>query len=84
MPAPTVPAVPLELAESARSHFQRRYAEPLSSDDGLEIATNVLGAFGILREWRDRRAAEGPALTPTPPRLAPKRARSGSPRNRPE
>lgn len=84
MPAPTVPCVQTELAESARKHFQRRYAEPLNDDDGLEIATNLLGAFGILREWRDRRAAEGPALTPTPPRLAPKRARSIRPSTSPE
>lgn len=65
---PTVPHVTPELARSARDHFQQLYAEPQSDEDGREMATNVLGLFGLLLELRARKAATPPP--PTPPALA--------------
>jgi hypothetical protein len=57
MPAQQVPHIQPALARSAREHFQPRYAQPLSDEDGREIATNLIGVFAILKEWRDKRAA---------------------------
>jgi len=75
MAASPLPNVTPELAARAREHFQPLYAEPLSDDDGREIATNLLGAFGVLNEWRLRRAAQG-ASNPTPaPSARPTRRR---------
>ena len=76
MAVPSLPFVTPELARSARDHFQRLYAEPQTEEDGREMATNVLGAFGVLNEWRQRRAARlaaaatatsGPPLAPDSP-----------------
>lgn len=50
-----IPHVEAALAKSARERFQHRYAEPLTDEDGREIATNLLGMFALLRKWRDRR-----------------------------
>lgn len=58
MSAPAIPRVSPELARSAREHFQPLYVQRLSDDDGLDIATNVLGAFGVLREMKRNRDAE--------------------------
>lgn len=59
---PTVPHVTPELARSARDHFQQLYAEPQTDEDGREMATNVVGLFGLLLELHARKAA-----TPSPP-----------------
>ncbi len=65
MPALSIPHVSPALARSAREHFQCLYARPLSDDDGLEMATNALGAFAVLLEWHIEDAAKGPS--PAPP-----------------
>lgn len=57
MAVPTLPFVTPALARSARDHFQPFYTERQTEDDGREMATNVLGAFGVLNDWRQRRAA---------------------------
>lgn len=76
MPPPKVPHVSDELARSAREHFQHRYREPLTDHDGREIATNLLGVFALLKEWRDKRdAAVGIAPVPPPPEPAGKAER---------
>lgn len=72
MPAPAIPHVSPQLARSARDFFQHLYARPLTDDDGLDMATNVLGAFGVLREMQQRvdaqrhAAALAPASAPMP------------------
>ncbi len=66
MAAPTLPFVTPALARSARDHFQRFYAEPQTEEDGREMATNVLGAFSVLNEWRQRRAARLAAAAASP------------------
>lgn len=74
MAAPTLPFVTPALARSARDHFQRFYAEPQTEEDGREMATNVLGAFSVLNEWRQLRAARLAAAAAPPgpsPALAP-------------
>jgi hypothetical protein len=74
-----VPFVSNELAASARDAFQPRYATPLTQEDGREIASNLLGAFGILREWHAKHVANGGVFPPrTPPArpYTPKRRRS--------
>lgn len=62
------PQVTPELARSAREHFQYLYADPLTEEDGREIAVNVLGVFRTLQEWKQRqdaRVAAGlPAVEP--------------------
>lgn len=68
-----IPHVSPELARSAREHFQPRYKQRLTEDDGREIATNLIGAFAVLKEWRDRRIALG--LWPPPPVPARQRKR---------
>ena len=65
-PAPLLPQVPDALAKSARQRFQHRYAEPLSDEDGREIATNLLGVFGLLKEWREAAARSAPSATQAP------------------
>ena len=75
MAASPLPHVTPALATRAREHFQQLYAEPLSDDDGREIATNLLGAFGVLNEWRLRRIAQGPANPSPAPGLRPTRRR---------
>ncbi|MES2642000.1 MAG: hypothetical protein V4850_21120 [Myxococcota bacterium] len=64
---PTVPRVTPELAQSARDHFQPLYAEPQTLEDGREMATNVLGFFGVLLELRARKAAAPPPPSPPAP-----------------
>lgn len=54
MKPPPIPHVSPALAARARDHFQHLYSEPLTEEDGREIATNVLGAFAVLREWAER------------------------------
>ncbi len=79
MPAPTIPNVSPALAQSARDHFQPYYAEPLTEDDGREIAINTLGPFALFREWRERREAQGPPPPPPPtPTFKPKRRGSST------
>ncbi len=51
---PRIPHVTPEMARSARDHFQHLYDRPLSEEDGREMAVNVLGAFGVLLDWRAR------------------------------
>ena len=79
MPTSAIPHVSPALARSARDHFQPLYAEPLTDDDGLDMATNVVGAFSLFKEWRDRRAAEGPASPIPIPSFKPKRRGSSQP-----
>ena len=71
MPAPAIPHVSPELARSARDFFQHLYARPLSDDDGLDMATNVLGAFGVLREMQQRVDAQRQAAAALRQQLAP-------------
>lgn len=79
MPVPNVPHVSPALARSARDHFQPLYATPLTEEDGREIATNVLGVFAILKEWRDKRdAAAAAPPVPAPPSKAKRRRSSMS------
>ncbi len=56
-------SVPIEVARSARAHFQPYYSEPLSDEDGREIAANLLGMISLLKQWKERRDA---GLPPTP------------------
>lgn len=66
-----VPHVSRELAQSARDHYQHLYADPLTEEDGREIATNLIGAFKVLQEWQERAArTEPPAAVTEPPRDA--------------
>lgn len=80
---PDIPHVSPELARNAREFFQHLYPRPLSEDDGREMAVNVLGAFGVLKEWKaeaDARAEAGlPPLVPPPaPKVrGPKRKAAG-------
>ncbi len=81
MPAPAIPHVSPELARSARDFFQHLYVKPLTDDDGLDMATNVLGAFTVLREMAQRRdaqrhaAASAPAPVPPSPAVVTTRRR---------
>lgn len=68
-----VPHIPPELARSAREFFEPLYGRPLNDHDGREIATNVVGAFSLFREWKQRRDRQGPPSPPPAPRYAPKR-----------
>lgn len=53
MPSPTaIPHVDAALAKSARERFQQRYAEPLTDEDGREIATTLLGSTSAPVEIR--------------------------------
>lgn len=54
------PHVTPALANSARERFQGRYDRALTDEDGREIATNLLGMIGVLREWRDQRSRPVP------------------------
>ena len=78
MSAPAIPHVSPALARSARDHFQRFYKEPLTDDDGRDIAINTLGPFSLFREWSERRNAEGPRPTPPTPTFKPKRRGSST------
>jgi len=71
--APSIPQVSDALATSTRERFQPRYAESLTDDDGRQIATNLLGMFGLLKRWRDQRDAAAAAASRTKARSARKR-----------
>lgn len=71
MPAPAIPHVSPELARSARDFFQPLYSRRLTDDDGLDMATNVLGAFGVLREMKRNRDAERLAAASLPEPVPP-------------
>lgn len=79
MPAPAIPHVSPELARRAAKHFQCLYAEPQTQDDGLEMATNSIGAFTVLNEWRQRRKREGASPARPVPAFKPKRRASSPP-----
>lgn len=82
---PNVPFVTPAMARSARAHFQVLYSVPQTDDDGFESATNVIGAFTVLGEWRERRdaaraaAAQTAAPEPTPAARATRPWRRRSP-----
>lgn len=77
MPAPVIPHVTPDLARRAARDFQPLYPTPQTEDDGLEMATNSIGAFTVLNEWRQRRELHGaqPAL-PVPVRKPKRRGPS--------
>ncbi len=75
MSLPVIPRVSPELARSARDFFQPFYKVPQTDDDGLEMATNVLGAFGLFAKWETQRQAQQPAPAPSVPAVAPPRLR---------
>lgn len=84
MSAPILPHVTPELARRAAKHFQCLYAEPQSEDDGHEMATNSLGAFGVLMDWQ-RRADGAPAgEVPVPPAPRRNQRRRARPQPSPE
>lgn len=78
MSAPSIPHVSPALARSAREHLQCLYAEPQTDDDGLEMATNLLGAYGVWRDWKRRRDEQSASPAPVIPSRKPKR-RDSSP-----
>ncbi len=77
MSAPFIPHVTPELARRAAEHFQCLYAEPLTEDDGQEMATNTIGAFNVLAEWKRRRDEQG-ATAPPPAQRRNQRRRAPS------
>lgn len=78
--SPAIPHVSSDLARRAARHFQPLYATPQTEDDGLEMATNSIGAFTVLKEWRQRREREGAPPARPVPALKPKRRAPTQPR----
>lgn len=77
MSVPFIPHVTPELARRAAKHFQCLYAEPQTEDDGHEMATNAIGAFNVLADWKRPREERGEAPPPPAPRR-PQRRRAAS------
>lgn len=73
MSAPAIPHVSPDLARRAAKHFQCLYATPQTEDDGLEMATNSVGAFSVFMDWKRRRDEQGVRPAPPVPAFKPKR-----------
>lgn len=53
---------PDELSDDARRVWQSRTTRPLGAEDEREIRQNLVGFFGVLREWAAREAGEEPSV----------------------